>query len=443
MAVLLVWLMRRPESARRRGRRRRAGILAAATLVATAAIAAPAGAASGPTIGSDKADIARLEKDIAAQGEKVASLVERSNQVQARLTTLDARIGEDERHLAADQRSENAARAIVRKVAVLAYVNGGSANLGSLTMFSSTGSITDALAQGNYLEAVNGRLDTALANLKTDEAATDDSQRALRSDRASAQSTLDSLNAARAAANAAIAADNALLRRAKTNLNTLLAEAARKERAEELAKERALAARAITPPPTIVKPLPSPISTKLPRTPSANSVPPPPAPPSSPGAYANPFRGMGALTPQRIDQGVDYAGFGPIYAIGNGVVLSTSVPGWPAGTYIAYQLTDGPARGLVVFAAEDIQPSVQVGDHVSANSVIGQVFAGPDGIETGWGDPNAIGNTMARTYGQFNGGNSTAFGSNFSRLLQALGAPGGILQNDPPTGTLPSGWPTW
>src|SRR5207248_2939443 len=78
-----------------------------------------------------------------------------------------------------------------------------------------------------------------------------------------------------------------------------------------------------------------------------------------------------------------------------------------------------------------------------ANPVLGTVYEGPSGIEVGWGDPNAIGNTMARTYGQYHGGNSTAFGANFSQLLQSLGGPGGILQNSPPTGSLPGNWPQW
>ncbi|MDA8356845.1 MAG: hypothetical protein M0Z95_11285 [Actinomycetota bacterium] len=50
---------------------------------------------------------------------------------------------------------------------------------------------------------------------------------------------------------------------------------------------------------------------------------------------------------------------------------------------------------------------------------------------------------MARDNGQFSGANSTAFGYNLSQLLVSVGAPGGVLQNNPPTGTLPSGWPQW
>ena len=123
-------------------------------------------------------------------------------------------------------------------------------------------------------------------------------------------------------------------------------------------------------------------------------------------------------------------------------MLSTVGSGWPGGTFIAYQLTDGPASGLVVFVAEDVEPSVQVGATVSSGTVLGHMYAGPDGIETGWADGSRLPDTMARSSGQFNGSNSSAFGYNFSRLLQSLGAPGGIA-NGPPNGTLPASWPQW
>ena len=157
----------------------------------------------------------------------------------------------------------------------------------------------------------------------------------------------------------------------------------------------------------------------------------------------NPLRELAALYPERIDQGVDYSALGDIYPIGNGVVLNTVNGGWPNGTFITYQLQDGPAAGLIVYAAEDIQPLVQVGEEVTPSTPLGVVFAGGSGIETGWAAPPGNGYTMAAAAGQFDGSNSTAFGANFSQLLVSLGAPGGILQNDPPTGSLPAGWPTW
>jgi murein DD-endopeptidase MepM/ murein hydrolase activator NlpD len=227
----------------------------------------------------------------------------------------------------------------------------------------------------------------------------------------------------------------------------LLDEANKRHQAQEQAAERALAAAAQTPvsaaPVVLATPTTTPAPLGSPSAASGPSAPPPPPPPvSSSTGYANPLRAVVALTPERIDQGVDYAGFGPVYAMGNGVVLNTVGSGWPGGTFIAYQLSDGPARGLVVFVAEDVQPSVQVGDTVNSNTVLGHMYAGPDGIETGWADGSRLPDTMAHTYGQYNGSSSTAFGDNFSRFLQSVGAPGGILSGAP-RGTLPASWPRW
>jgi murein DD-endopeptidase MepM/ murein hydrolase activator NlpD len=230
--------------------------------------------------------------------------------------------------------------------------------------------------------------------------------------------------------------------------SNLLALVTAANEAREAAEEREAAERAVQevaqqpppPPPTTTTTTSTPPKTTTTPTPPP-STPPPPA--TTTGGYANPLRAISDLNPERIDQGVDYSGYGPIYAIGDGVVLNTVSAGWPGGTFIAYQLTDGPAAGLTVYAAEDIDPAVQVGQQVSANTVLGQMYEGPDGIETGWADASALGLSMAAEYNQFSGANSTAFGYNFSQLLQSVGAPGGILQNDPATGSLPSGWPQW
>jgi hypothetical protein len=161
------------------------------------------------------------------------------------------------------------------------------------------------------------------------------------------------------------------------------------------------------------------------------------------GVYSNPLRGVSDLVPERIDQGVDYSGAGPMYALGTGIVENVYSSGWPNGVFIAYELTaPGPAEGDVVYAAEDITPSVSVGQTVTVSTQIGTVFEGPDGIETGWADPSALPDTMALAYGQWNGTDSTAFGANFSQLLASLGAPAGIIEGTV-QGTLPAGWPTW
>src|SRR5665213_1251366 len=72
------------------------------------------------------------------------------------------------------------------------------------------------------------------------------------------------------------------------------------------------------------------------------------------GGYLNPFRALTSLLPQEIDQGVDYCASGPIYALGDAVVVNLYDPGWPSGVFISYRLTSGPAKGHYVFVAENV-----------------------------------------------------------------------------------------
>jgi murein DD-endopeptidase MepM/ murein hydrolase activator NlpD len=405
--------------------------VAAMSLATAGAVASTTAAVA--TVGSDREQIAQLEKQIAAQGARAETLVARSNAVEGKIAVLDEQIAHDRAHLAIDQRAERLASADARQAAVDAYMNAGGTT--ALGVFSDASSATDAVEQNSYLSAANTKLGDVLNTLVQDRSRTEATQHVLSAQQTQATATLHQLAGAQRAAAAAIASDETLLGHVKGNLRGLLAADAARADAARKASERALANRPVTPEPVPV----GPPSSGPPSSPS------PPGPPHSPtpGVYANPLRGISALSAERIDQGVDYSGFGPIYAIGDGVVLSTVNGGWPGGTLIAYRLTDGPANGLVVYAGEDIQPAVQIGQTVTSNTVLGQVYGGPTGIETGWSDPSGNGDTMARTYGQFSGSNSTAFGYNFSQLLQSLGAPGGVLATNPPTGTLPSGWPQW
>jgi hypothetical protein len=161
--------------------------------------------------------------------------------------------------------------------------------------------------------------------------------------------------------------------------------------------------------------------------------------------YDNPFRAVGGLVPERVDEGVDFSGSGPVYAIGDGVVTNASGDnwGWPGGGWITYQLTNGPDRGLMVYIAEDVTPAVQVGQHVTASTVIGNMFQGCDGIETGWAEQS--GDTAEAQmpeaggiggYGPF----PTVIGLNFDELLQSLGAPAAPNANQPGYGTLPAAY---
>jgi murein DD-endopeptidase MepM/ murein hydrolase activator NlpD len=162
--------------------------------------------------------------------------------------------------------------------------------------------------------------------------------------------------------------------------------------------------------------------------------------------YRNPLRGVSGLVPQRIDDGVDFAGLGPVYALGDAVVTGATGTnyGWPGGGWITYRLTRGPGDGLVVYVAEDIIPAVAVGQRVSASTVIGTVFAGSDGIETGWAQPTGLSAESELPPAGGIGGNGpfpTRIGVNFDELLQSLGVPAAPNRTQPAYGLLPAGYP--
>jgi hypothetical protein len=164
--------------------------------------------------------------------------------------------------------------------------------------------------------------------------------------------------------------------------------------------------------------------------------------------YRNPLRGVTGLIPERVDQGVDFAGSGPVYALGDAVITSAAdgfSTGWPGGGWITYQLTSGPDAGLVVYVAEDVTPTVAVGQHVSSATVIANMFNGADGIETGWAASTGLGIAESQLPAAGGVGGSGPFptrvGVSFDDVLQSLGVPAAPNVTQPASGLLPPGYP--
>jgi murein DD-endopeptidase MepM/ murein hydrolase activator NlpD len=166
---------------------------------------------------------------------------------------------------------------------------------------------------------------------------------------------------------------------------------------------------------------------------------------SGSSAYVDPLSQISGLTPERIDMGVDYAGTGPVLALGNGTVFNTKGAGWPGGAFIGITLADGPYAGLSYFVAEDVKPAVRVGEHVRAGQGIAEMYAGSAGIETGWAAGRGD-EPLAAALGQQNkggdpGGWSSAAGLSFDRVLISAGTPSGIPQGTKIHGTMPAQYP--
>jgi hypothetical protein len=168
--------------------------------------------------------------------------------------------------------------------------------------------------------------------------------------------------------------------------------------------------------------------------------------------YLNPLRQVRNLHPERIDMGVDYAGSGPVYALGPARVTAVS-RAWAGGvgdvgpgTWITNRLTSGPAKGRQVYVAENVAPDVKPGQQVTAHTVLGRATGG---IETGFAAPGPAGQrgeTLAASLGQQSksgdpGAEPTAAGVAFSDLLAATGAPRGVGPRTGGTGSTAPGWP--
>lgn len=167
---------------------------------------------------------------------------------------------------------------------------------------------------------------------------------------------------------------------------------------------------------------------------------------AAPTGYLNPLRAVSGLVPERIDEGVDFSGSGPVYALGNAVVTNAGYnAGWPGGGWITYRLTGGPDAGLMVYLAEDVTATVQVGQHVTAGTVIANMFQGGDGIETGWAQSTGVSaESELPEAGGIGGGGPfpTMIGLNFEGLLQFLGVPASPNAGGSGYGVLPASYPT-
>jgi hypothetical protein len=90
------------------------------------------------------------------------------------------------------------------------------------------------------------------------------------------------------------------------------------------------------------------------------------------------------------------------------------------GGFIVYRITSGPHAGQHVFAAENITPTVRVGQQIRFGQPIAIAHGGRPWTETGWA-ANASGTTLARATTGYHEGEQTPAGKSFLAYLHSLG----------------------
>ncbi len=130
----------------------------------------------------------------------------------------------------------------------------------------------------------------------------------------------------------------------------------------------------------------------------------------------HPLRHVRNLLTERVDEGQDFGGSGPIYAVGRGVITNVWGAGWPGGVYILEKITHGAGAGKYIYFAENIAPTVIVGQHVNHHTVIGHMNGG---IEIGWGTSTPQ-QTLAIATTGYSEGQATPAGRDMQKFLRKL-----------------------
>ncbi|HZQ26853.1 MAG TPA: NlpC/P60 family protein [Acidimicrobiales bacterium] len=233
---------------------RRLGTIVGIAPLLASALAAPAKA---DPIADKKAEAARIENQVEAQGERVSMLAEQLNQARIAAQNVEAALAQSQVEVAGTDALVAAARSRLRAQAVATYVKGG--HLSSLQLLVGGNESTLAIRK-SYMKAITGQERAALDNLAAAREQQDAKRAALENARKSARAALAKVDANQRSAAAAEAAAEATLAKVKGDLAGLVAaeaqrraeEAARRAQADLAARQaRQAADRAARPAPTL------------------------------------------------------------------------------------------------------------------------------------------------------------------------------------------------
>lgn len=208
-----------------------ARIVAVVAVIVTALALAPL-AAGGSPIDDKKAEAARIQAEIDANGSKIDALSEQYNGAVYRLQRIDAQIAEAESRVKAAQDNYDQLRSEVSSRAAAIYMGAGSDDpLSAIDVQS----INDLGARSKYAAAATSRDRSLMAKLVTSKEALQAQRKQLDKDRSQAQGEKDNISKARSSLQSANAQQQNLLSKTKTDIAGLIKKAQDDARAAQAA----------------------------------------------------------------------------------------------------------------------------------------------------------------------------------------------------------------
>jgi peptidoglycan DL-endopeptidase CwlO len=178
-------------------------------------------AAGGSPIDDKRAQAARLQQEIDANGAQLDALSEQYHGVEYELARIDADIARTGTGIAEAQRRYDGVRAQVEQRAVQLYMSAGA---GSPLAAVDVGSLGELGARSEYTAALAGRDDALLARLRGSKEDLQSRRAQLARDRARARTERDRLASTRTQLTGATKQEQALLAQTKTDLAKLVNE---------------------------------------------------------------------------------------------------------------------------------------------------------------------------------------------------------------------------
>ncbi|MEA2685984.1 MAG: peptidoglycan DL-endopeptidase CwlO, partial [Actinomycetota bacterium] len=192
--------------------------------------------ATAAPIDDKRAEAARLQDELDAQGEQVSILAERYNRARIKLDELEENVAEVQANVARSDERLKLVKDRLATAAIAAYVHGGSTSV--LSTMARSGKPDETIVRHQYLRVTAADQRSILGELRAAKEDLAIRRGELDTERKAAREASDDAESASRQAEAAEAAQRDLLSSVQGDISSLVAEEAARREAEDAAQRR-------------------------------------------------------------------------------------------------------------------------------------------------------------------------------------------------------------